>query len=128
MKITTEESVMKMIRVFTLIDGPVVNLAHSVVRMRIDRGVIEYRWTGHGWIVPNNFDAIDLAGPNVKKDGSNGASWYNRRAERVPANWKLEEFALAPGWEWLQKIIDELRPGDDGMASITVFREYEIEA
>lgn len=129
MKVTTGVTTAAITREFTIApDGaPVLGVEYSVKKFRVARGVITYRWTPDGWVVKNRY-SIDVEGPFVKKDGTDGAQWHNRHPDDEPGTWKSPVLVLAPGWEWLQKIIDELRPHNDGVPCMTVLVDHEIES
>lgn len=64
--------------------------SRSGKRVRIDRVVITYDWSGDGWKVTSTL-SVDLAGPVLKKDGLPGK----------------ERFSSSPAFEW--KKLDEYR-------------------
>jgi hypothetical protein len=127
MKVSSEGSHETVVRQFTITEGnPVVPMAYSEMakKVQVERGSISYQYRDGRWIV-KDYWAIDVVGSVLKKDGTPGKSEHRRRPES-PSGRITWQYVPAPGWEWLQAIINLLRPVGD--LSMMTLNETEVQA
>ncbi len=127
MKVSSEESYATVVRQFTITEGnPVVPMAYSETakKVQVERGSISYTLKDGRWIVKGHW-TIDVVGSVLKKDGTPGKSVHRRRPES-PSGQITWQYVPAPGWEWLQAIINLLRPVGD--LSMMNPHETEVQA
>jgi hypothetical protein len=128
MKVSSEESYATVVRQFTITEGnPVVPMAYSEMakKVQVERGSISYQYRDGRWIV-KNYHAIDVVGSVLKKDGTPGKSEHRRHPGSPSDWWSTWQYVPAPGWEWLQAIINLLRPVGD--LSMMNPHETEVQA
>ena len=115
MKVTTTGSNATITRSFTITEGnPVVGMAYSSPpkEVIIDQGTIKYAWQDGRWVVRNEY-AVNVVGDVLKKDRTRSKNTHSRYAAARPGSWRDPELVVAEDFEWLNPIIDLLRPNGD---------------
>jgi hypothetical protein len=129
MKVTSGQDSQRITRRFTIeADQPVVAMAYSnpPKKVVIERGSIDYTFDSESgrWVAKDAW-AITVAGTVLKKDGTPSKNDHSRRAQEKYLRGQ-REYIPAEGWEWLQLIIDLLRP--TGHVSMMTLNEAEVKA
>ena len=127
MKVTSGHDSRRITRRFTIeADQPVVAMAYSnpPKKVVIERGEINYTFDSEigRWVAKDGW-AITVAGTVLKKDGTPSKNDHSRRAADKYFQGQ-SEYVPAEGWEWLQLIIDLLRP--TGHVSMIILNEAEV--
>jgi len=126
MKVTTQSTTARIIRRYAIADGPIVAMAYSnpPKNIRVTGGNIEYTLKDGDWVVKDSF-AASVNGIVLKKDGTDSKNNHSRNAgEDWNASYRAGRLVIAEGWEWLQEIIDLLRPNGD--LTMTVLNDHEV--
>lgn len=120
MRITTERTSMRIKRVVRVDEGPVIAMAYSATgrQFRVEWIQVEYKWQDGEWVVNSAF-SVELGGYVLKKDGQPSKNWHVSNPD-----WDYRERRFKDGYEFAQKIIDELRPSGD--LSMSIFQDYEV--
>lgn len=119
---TTGSAAMRIKRVVRIQDGPVVPMAYSLSgrQFRVEWIQVEYKWDGDRWAVDSSF-GVDLGGYVLKKDGEPSKNWHVSNPD-----WDYKTKTFAERYEFVQKVVDLLRP--DGELAMSVFLEHEVDA
>lgn len=126
MRVTSDRTTVSAKRTFSIDeDSPIVTQAYASTprAVRIREGVITYTWHDGRFVVGGRY-AIHLTGSVQLKSGGDSKVDHTRHPETAPGCHRLPELVLADGWEWLQAIIDLLRPNPD--MSTTALLDHEI--
>lgn len=126
MKVSTVDTTARISRQFVITeDNPVVNMAYSSPpkKVVVDRGTIEYLWRDGRWIVEDHW-AVMVAGDVLKKDGTRSKNAHARSGQDAPNTRRSPEYVPAEDWQWIQPIIDLLRPNGD--LSMMILNEFEV--
>ena len=122
MKISSSGSAqMRIKRVIRVTDGPVIPMAHSLTdkQFRVEWVQVEYKWVNGEWTVDSMF-GVDLGGYVLKKDGEPSKNWHVSN----PNDWDHKARRFGGKYEFVQTLVDLLRPSGDLM--MTVFLEHEV--
>lgn len=109
MKITTARTNQSVTRHFEITEQqPIVPMAYSQAgrKVRIERGSIEYTWQDGEWVAHSDW-SINLNGVILLKNGGDSKNSHTRHPGRT--SWRPGS-PWKPEFEWIQPIIDLLRP------------------
>ena len=122
MKVSQTDRTDKITRSFDIEDGPVLPFPYSRAgkTFRVKTVVIEYTSRGGGgaWAIQGTF-SVQLTGPVLRKDGTEGKETYNGRPESDAALGDL------PHYRWLRSLIGVARPY--GKANALIVNELGLE-
>lgn len=108
MKITDDGVTANIIRRFTLEDGPVHKMIHSIAgrSYQVQTVTIEYQLAASGNWTPLSARNVKLGGPILKKDGTPSQQWTDSHPDYI---WR-QSFQLLPEYQWVNDLIEKARP------------------
>lgn len=124
MKVTSERLTVRAVRSATITDGqPTVHMAYSnpPKKVAIDHVNVTYTYADGRWDICSPSD-VKVAGTVLKKDGSPSLNRHSRWPNGT--GYGASKVVLDEGWEWLQAIVDLLRPS--GELSVMILNEAEV--